>query len=153
MALKDVVKVSRRTFFNPRGWSGYDLVKAQFAITWNILKNLFTPQTPLRQETFEEAMKRMHLSEEMLQDTSRNYLIFAYVFALFGLLTLVFSFYLLFHHGTAAGWILGLFSTALFFVFGFRYHFWHFQIKHRKLGCTFQEWRAGKTWDHEGPSS
>jgi len=27
MALKDVVKVSRKTFFNPRAWVGYDQVK------------------------------------------------------------------------------------------------------------------------------
>ena len=151
MPLKDVVKVSRKTFFDPRGWAGYDLLRAQFVITWGILKNLFSPAAPTREETFEEAVKRLHLSEEAIQQTSRNYLIFSYVFVLCGLGTLGFSFHLLLNHGTAAGWILGLLSTALFFVFSFRYHFWHFQIKHRKLGCTFAEWRQGKPFDRGEP--
>ena len=147
MPLKDAVKVSRKTFFNPRGWAGYDSLKTQVVITWGIVKNLFSPAAPRRQETFEQAVQRLNLSEKEIQQVSNRYLVYAYAFVILGVGTLFFSFYLLLHHGTPAGWMLGLLTTALFFVFAFRYHFWHFQIKHRKLGCTFEEWRQGKPFD------
>jgi intracellular multiplication protein IcmV len=32
-------------------------------------------------------------------------------------------------------------------VLAFRYHFWYFQIKNRKLGCTVYEWYRGLLGD------
>ncbi|MEO8402302.1 MAG: type IVB secretion system protein IcmV [Gammaproteobacteria bacterium] len=149
MALKDVVKVSRKTFFNPRGWLGYDMLALQFKTSWRILKNLFTPATPQRTETFEEAMIRMNLTEDDIKTTSYRYLIFSGLFVVLGIIATGISFYFLIHHGAISGWILGLVSATLLFTYAFRYHFWHFQIKHRKLGCTFDEWWQGKINDQE----
>ena len=151
MSLKDAVKVSRKTFFNPRGWSGYDFIKLQFRTTWDIIKDAVSPQEVGRQETFDEAMKRLELTEEDIQKSQNNYLLFASLFVLCGVLTLVFSFYLIFHHKTFSGMILGFVTSTLFFVYAFRYHFWYFQIKHRKLGCTIDDWLHGKPLDRKEP--
>lgn len=152
MAIKDIFKISRKTFLNPSGWLGYDMLAGQTRTIWSILKDQFTPERPLRTETFEEAVKRQKLSEADVQSLSSNYLFTSFLFAFFGLFTLVFGFYLLFHHATAAGWLLAMATSALFFTYALRYHFWHFQIKHRKLGCTLKEWWEGQI-NNEGSSS
>jgi intracellular multiplication protein IcmV len=151
MPLKDVVKVSRKTFFNPMGWLGYDMLKAQFRLSRDVLKDSFTPAEPTRKESFAEAMKRLNVTEEDVIQTATRYFLFSIVFVVLGLLTAGFGFYLLFAHGSLAGFILGLVSATLFVVYAFRYNFWYFQIKHRKLGCTFDEWRSGKVNEEQTP--
>ena len=54
-----------------------------------------------------------------------------------------FSLYLLFS-GFLLSCLLAIAVSILSLSQAFRYHFWYFQIKHRKLGCTFEEWREGK---------
>ncbi len=144
MPLKDAVKVSRKTFFNPMGWLGYGMLKAQFQLSRDILKETFTPAEATHKESFAESLKRLKLTEADITQTAFRFFICSIVFVVCGVATIGFSFYLLIHQGSFAGWILGLVSATLFFVFAFRYSFWHFQIKHRKLGCTFAEWRSGK---------
>jgi intracellular multiplication protein IcmV len=143
MPVKDIFKVTRKTFVNPAEWFGFGIFINQLNTTWEMVKGLFTAQRPARVETFAEAVKRLRLTEQDLAATYRNYLIFTGVFLLLGFATIGFGVYLLLAH-TVFGAILSLPTAGLFFVNAFRYHFWAFQIKHRKLGCTFAEWRAGK---------
>lgn len=149
MPLKDVVKVSRKTFFNPLGWLGYDMLKAQLRLSKDVLKESFTPPEATRKETFEEAMQRLNLNDEDVEQTAKRFFMFSIIFVVGGAATLGFSLYLLLNVGTFAGFILGIVSAILFGVYAFRYNFWYFQIKHRKLGCTFEEWRNGKINDTE----
>ena len=150
MALKDAVKISRKTFFNPRGWLGYDMLKTQFTTSWSVIKNLCTLPVATRTETFEQAQQRFQLSEEQLDDISKKFWIFVWVLNAFGVFSFLFSVYLLVRYGTFAGFVLGVATAAIFFAYAFRYSFWRFEIKHRKLGCTFKEWLAGKPSSHEG---
>ena len=140
MPLKNVVKISRKTFFNPKGWFGYDFLVAQLRITRDLLKDIYTPAEAKRQETFEQAMVRLKLSEKDIKEREKNFLLYAIILASVSVVVFIFSCYLLIHHGTLSGMILGLVSTILLLVYAFRYHFWYFQIKQRKLGCTFDEW-------------
>ncbi|MDX1900678.1 MAG: type IVB secretion system protein IcmV [Gammaproteobacteria bacterium] len=137
---KNAIKISRKTFFNPSGWIGYGLLKTQIQTTWDFVSNIFTPAEPARIETFEQAMQRLGLTEDSLQKTRTRYLITSAVFLVLALVTVVEGIRLLSQHGTFAGFVLAIPTAALFFVNAFRYHFWAFQIKKRKLGCTFQEW-------------
>lgn len=143
----DILKVSRKTFFDPRGWLGYDTLKSSSMGLWVILKNLVAIEKPVRQETFEAAMQRLNLTEDDLIKTARSCKIFTTIFLLLGSASFLSCFYFLIHHGTLAGFILAIATSAVFFSQAFRYHFWLFQIKHRKLGCTFEEWRRGKIHD------
>lgn len=147
MPIKDVLKVSRKTFFNPRGWFGYDALKENTLGLWVVLKDLFTVDQPTRQETFEEAIKRLKLTEEDLKNSAQSYTILTTIFVILGSISFLFCFYFLFYHQTLAGCVLAIATAAIFFSQAFRYHFWLFQIKHRKLGCTFEEWRRGKPYD------
>jgi len=143
MALIDIFKISRKTFLNPTGWFGLDLFKMHNDITVDLVKSAVAKPVPLREETFKQAMVRLKVSEEELADIKNTYLFYSVVFLILGLIALVYSFYLLFVHVSISGWLIGLAVSALLISQTFRFHFWYFQIKERRLGFTFQDW-----WDY-----
>lgn len=147
----DIFKISRKTFFNPSAWLSLDSLKTNTGVVKNILQDAFKIPQATTEETFEEALKRFGLNEDDLKHIDENYLMFAYFFLALSVICFLFAFYLLFMHYSISGWLLALVSSALFAGQAFRYHFWHFQIKHRKLGCTIKEWRQGRT-DEEMPA-
>lgn len=144
MAVKDVFKVSRKTFFNPRAWLGYDALKDQTRTIWTIAKDAAAVPQPEHVETFEEAMVRLNIKEEDLKGIARDYFFYALFFLGLAVADFIYGLYLLFHHHAFLGLVLALAVCAFILVQAFRYHFWHFQIKNRKLGCTFEEWKSGK---------
>lgn len=144
MALKDAFKVSRKTFFYPSGWLGYDSLKTQFKTSWQVIKDLYSPPPALHKETFEEAKQRFNLTDEQVEQISKTFGFYTALLVTLGIMTILFSIYLLVAYTTLAGMILGIATSAVFFAFAFRYSFWRFQIKQRKLGCTFKEWLQGK---------
>jgi intracellular multiplication protein IcmV len=144
MPLKDAIKVTRKTFFNPTGWLGYDLLATQTRVLWRLVKNLFVMPEAGRAETFEQATERFKLSDEQVKEIAHTFRIYTFIFSGCGIITLLFSFYLIFYHGTFAGLIIGFATAAVFFAYAFRYSFWRFQIRHRTLGGTFQEWLHDK---------
>lgn len=144
MAVKDIFKISWRTFFNPSAWIGINELKGYTQIYKEVIKNTFEKPKPRHRESFTQAVKRQGLTEKYLKTIEKQYFITCIVFLVLAGLTFVASFVYLIHHKTFAGWLLGLSVTALLLTQYFRYSFWHFQIKHRKLGCTFAEWRSGK---------
>jgi intracellular multiplication protein IcmV len=149
MALKDIVKVSRKTFFNPSSWFGVGQVKSSTFFIWDVVKGIFYPPVAQQKETFEEAKKRLHLSDAEIDQNGQDYLLYALVFLLLGAFTFIFTCYLLFKHSSFSGFLLGLAVTGLFLSQAFKYHFLFFQIKHRKLGCTFDEWWSGTVNNQE----
>lgn len=153
MAIKDIFKVSRKTFFDPSAWLGVNELSAYTRIIGATLKTTFTPAKPQRTETFEQALKRLNITDADLQHTAKNYRLYALIFAALGVAALLVGFYYLFHYGTFAGWILAMMMAMLFAVHAFRFDFWCFQIKHRMLGCTFDEWWNGKPDAKKGPTA
>lgn len=147
MPLKDAIKISRKTFFNPRGWLGYDFVKAQTKYLWKnlafVFGGFFHPEKAEVTETFEEALARMGLTEKSVQENQQIYFNFAIFFLLVGLVLMgLWVFYLAEKHYSAS--FISLSLGLVLLAHAFKYHFWYFQIKHRKLGCTFAEWLQGK---------
>jgi intracellular multiplication protein IcmV len=146
MAVKDVFKVTRKTFFNPSGWFGYDSFKQNTSNVWKILQSVITPVTSTSDveqpapATFEEAMERNHMTPQAVEELSKDYLLYTFVFLLLVAVSVYLSFYLLLDRGAFAGFLVGIAVALLFGVQAFRYHFWYFQIKQRKLGGTFAEW-------------
>ena len=140
MAFRDIFKISRKTFFDPLAWFGYDTVRAQTLDTWSILKNLFSKPKSGEAETFEQAVLRLNLSETEITNTATTYRLYALMFAVFGILIFYYSFYLLFKHWVFTGWLLGVAASGLCFAQAFRYDFWSLQMRRRKLGLSFNDW-------------
>lgn len=152
MAIRDVFKVSWKTFFNPAGWLDYDGLKNQNRTMYSILKSMFSKEVPARQETFEQAKERLGLTDDDVKHIETNYRIYAIIFLVIGIIIFAYAFFLLFRYFTLTGWLLGLAASAYSLSLAFKFDFWSFQIRQRKLGATFSEWKRSVLGD-KGTSS
>src|SRR3982751_744496 len=83
---KAAVKVSRKTFFNPRAWLGYDLLKEQTQTIVSLAKRIFIFEKPaeIHDESFTQALKRLKLTESAVQRLSKSYFEYAIFFFITG---------------------------------------------------------------------
>lgn len=143
MAIRDAFKITRKTFFNPLAWLGYNELKTYNKIIWDNLKDISTVAKPERAETFDAAMQRLNVTDADIARVSEAYLLYAIFFVIISAFAFVAGFIFLIGYGNFAAFVLALACVAILLSYAFRFHFWHFQIKHRKLGCTFAEWWKG----------
>lgn len=144
MAVRDIFKVSRKTFFNPSAWIDLEALIDQNKTIFSIIKNLFSKPVAGTAETFDEAIKRQKVSEAEIANRITTYGRFAALYVLCGLAAFVYAFYLLFRHHTFLGFCLSFSVTIFFFAQAFAYDFWKLQLKRRTLGLTFADWK--KSW-------
>ncbi len=132
-----------RHFLNVPRWVSYDFLKNSGTDVYKAGRAVFKAPTIEKPESFVEAVDRLHLSDKDLKvrfDSCRNTFV---VFFVFAVLLALYTLYLLFH-GVFMGALLALAVTVLIGMHAFKYHFWMFQIKHKKLGCSFNEWKSNK---------
>lgn len=141
MAIRDIFKVSRKTFINPSAWIDLDALKTQNQMVWGALKSLFSTPVPVREETFEQAVKRLGLTEDDIQTSISRYRTYALLFVGLALLVFIYAFFLLFYYGYLLAWLLAMAVCGLFLAQAFRFDFWAFQMRKRRLGITFNEWK------------
>ncbi len=122
-----------------RAWADYDRMKVFTGYVWSSFLGLFVPQKAKGSETFLEAQKRLKISNEELykKQESLKYLSWLMLAIAVGILV-----YALYHayYGAWLAFFISLIIMGVALVLAFRYNFWYFQIKHRKLGCTFRQW-------------
>lgn len=128
-----------KPFVDVPRWMGYKSLAETTKSLGQILKTLFVPTRATRVETFAEAVTRLDLTEEIIAKRKKEFtrLMIIYLFIALGLF--LYTFYLAWSgsiHGAIAGFIIMLVSLTMVF----RYNFWLFQLKQRKLGCTLREW-------------
>jgi intracellular multiplication protein IcmV len=142
-------KRQRRSFFevlgdvfNFRMWLGADALRSFWQFIVTAVQRMFVPSSHSasdQDETFEQAQARLGLSDEVL--ISRQIALFRLSLLLFvlGIILFSYAFFQLFY-GSLHGFLLTLSVAGLALVISFRYHFWAFQIKRKKLGCSLREW-------------
>lgn len=125
--------------FNVRSWSDFDRVKGFSLYLKNGISRIFILRKHVVEQSFDEVLKQNGLSEEQLQKKQKALLRLS---ILMGVLAAIFFFYSIYLivQGSWHAMFLGVVVMMLATVFAFRYHFWYFQIKERKLGCSFSEW-------------
>jgi len=96
-----------------------------------------------QEESFSHAVSRLALDEQHLIQIQNGYLRNAIIMFFLGIFFGIMGIYLIFDGLVAAGLVTQLF-TFLSFLFALYMHFWFFQIKNRKLGCSIKEW-----WDNK----
>lgn len=124
---------------NVPAWVGYDRLASSTKNIWDIFKGLFFPSQAEREETFEQAMARLNLTEESLKQRVKEFHALIFMWAVIFLGIVCYAVYLA-SQGSWVGFIPTITISLIPMVQMFRYHFWIFQIKKRKLGCTFKEW-------------
>lgn len=124
---------------NVREWSDWGRIKSggHFIVSSSKRIFIFTPVRPV--ESFEDAQRRMKLTNHDLDIRARALYRLSMMMACLSLLLLGYTLYHVFY-GTLQSALLTLALTMLSTAMAFRYHFWHFQIKMRQLGCSFSVW-------------
>jgi len=129
--------------FLPSGWLYGEVedLKNQNVTIFRILKALFTKSVPRQEETFEQAMERLGLTEEDVKKTASTYRLYAFFFLFLSACIFVYGFYLLFTTLSLAGCLLAMAATSVCLAQAFRFDFWAYQMRVRKLGVTLTEWK------------
>lgn len=124
---------------NIRLWFDWDRTKSFTIALKNGIKSLFIIQKKTNTESFDLAISKMNLTETDLLLKQTALFRLSIVMLTAGFMILIYSGYQLFY-GSIKGFSVSLVVVLIALALAFRYHFWYFQIKHRKLGCTFTEW-------------
>ena len=140
---RSVGKVAK-PFVNFPHWMGWKQLSADSKGVVALAKSFFSlkKKKTIRSETFDEAKSRLKLTEENLSARQKTFLQMAIAYLVMGLLLLAYTVYVIAEGTTISGVILSLILTLSAFAMSYREHLWYFQMKQRRLGCTFKEWLA-----------
>lgn len=105
----------------------------------NQAKKLCVVQNANHSESFEEAVKRLSLDEEKIAQCQRYY---RHLYRFFFLTTMLLMSYATYisQLGNIVGLVMCLAIALYSLTLSFRFHFWHFQISHQRLGCSLKDW-------------
>jgi len=138
--------------FQLKAWADWDRVKSGASFVVAQIKKYFVPNTAPRfkssatssdanllREAFDKAQSAQKLSDaDMVAREKSLRRLSQFMLGIAALVFIYFLYHLIF--GSLAGAILTFAVVCIALAFSFRYHFWYFQIRERKLGCTFSEW-------------
>ncbi len=141
MSKNGVIKRSFKSLVNVRRWLAFDEVKGHGRMIVSLVKGLtkFKKEPSLPDETFEQAMARLGLSE---QDIKQRMKVRLHLVAIYLLIAFVLFIYMMYSF-IKGHFLAGFFSTlliALMSAYAFREHVWYTEMKYHKLHCTFKEW-------------
>lgn len=128
--------------FNPRAWADYDRMRETSQSLWQRIRRLFVPQKARYSTSFEEKTNQLQLTEIDLKKRMQGLLFLSILMLLLAGAFFSYCLYQLWL-GHYLAVMVSAMVTLLTLALAFRYHFWYFQIKQRKLGCTIREWFNG----------
>ncbi|WP_454785659.1 type IVB secretion system protein IcmV [Legionella sp. WA2024007413] len=128
-----------RRIINVRRWFDWDRMKAFTLYLVNGFKRLFVPQKKVQGESFDDAVKHLNLTDESILSKQKSLFRLSIIMVFAALLIMGYAVFQLFY-GSLKAFLVSIVVTLIALVLAFRYHFWYYQIKNRKLGCTFNEW-------------
>lgn len=124
---------------NVRYWFDWDRVKAATSYIVQGVKNMFIPKKSSETQSFEDAKTNLEINDESLLQKQQALLRLSYLMVIIACAIFIYAFYQLFW-GSFKATLISLVVTLIALSLAFRYNFWHYQIKSRKLGCSFNEW-------------
>lgn len=128
-------------YFDYKAW--VDLKRTQEISNYflNIFKKFFIPQksSQIVVRNLDDVIKEMGLTED---DVSKKLVTFKRMYRLMLVAALFFYVYSLYQliYGGILSVMVAVVIAFVCLTLAFRYHFWSFQIKKRKLGCSIKEW-------------
>lgn len=92
-----------------------------------------------RKETFAQAVVRLGLSAEDIQNKQNQYRLTSSIFGVFCLFGMIYT-VLLYLRKDYVTCVMAVAYSILMFAFFFRESFWYMQIKHKTLGKSVYDW-------------
>ena len=120
-------------------WLDVSRLKGFFEYIKTLFKKIFVPQPKKAEESFDDAKKRLNLTDEQLLKQARALFRVSLLMLGLGGLLLCYGVYQIFY-GSLLAFLLSLVVTLIALALAFRYHFWFFQIKTKQLGCSWKAW-------------
>lgn len=129
-----------------RRWMGTERISRDARGIAGIAKE-FAPQKTgaAKKESFEQAKKRMNLTEEDIVRRTKETYITSWAYFLISIGLLVYTIVLALKP-LLLGVLLCAVLTLLGMILAVKESFWYMQLKKRKLGCTFKQWFHFITW-------
>ena len=121
-------------------WFALDYIKESGFALGNFARSLFTINQADRTETFEEALERLDLKEEDISDRQNEFMRLMIIYLVISACIFGYSVFIAYNYKNLLGFFMGLGITIFSLSHAFKYHFWIFQLKNRKLGCSLKDW-------------
>lgn len=120
-------------------WISWDYLSESADNFKVILFDSIIPKKATYSETFEEALVRLELTEADLAKRKKEFTQLFYFFIVLSVFIIGYGLYLAIS-GTMITALIAFCLSIYTLAQAFRFHFWLFQLKNRKLGCTVKEW-------------
>lgn len=145
MAKKKRIRGFFKSLFNFKMWFAVKDLKSGANLITSLSGSFFDSMHPqqVKHEQFEQTIKDQGLTEQQVQQAKDNYFRNAVMFLVLGVIFAINSIYLLSQYMLLPS-VVSFSITIMTFIFSLKSHFWYFQIKNRKLGCTLKEWYHDK---------
>jgi intracellular multiplication protein IcmV len=127
------------SLFNVKSWIDYERIRAGKQYIVERCTTYFVPGKIQKTESFESAKAKLKLSDKDLLVRQKGLLRLSLTMAGVAILMFIYALYNLFYAYYLAV-LISLVVVLMALAMAFRYHFWYFQIKQKKLGCSFREW-------------
>ncbi len=125
--------------FKIKSWLDLDRIESGYQYVKEQASTYFIPSTPKTNESFDLAKTRLKLSDEDLLVREKGLFRLSVIMMIAAIVIFIYSMYNLFY-GYYAALLVSIVVNMLALVMAFRYHFWYFQIKNKRLGCSVHEW-------------
>lgn len=143
MGFRKTVKKGLFSGLNPMRWVGFEQLANNAKTIKNladgIVKSPRKDQSQYHPSTFEEAMQYYGLTEADIKKRMHISLQITIVCLALSILMIGYSVYLFITALPLSAFVCVI-LTWLLWAYAFREHFNYFQMKQRRLGCTFKEW-------------
>lgn len=148
-----VKKVASHMFdYRVDRWVSWDTLASTTKEYQKVVEGLATPERSNVAESFEDSMLRLGLTEADIQQRQVEFTRLYIFFILLALSIVFYGIYMAFMGHMISALI--SFCIAIYSLTqAFRFNFWLFQVKQRKLGCTVKEWLDGKIFAELGYSA
>lgn len=131
-------------------WLSVDYLKETTGHFKSILVGLITPQKAKYSETYEEALLRLNLTEKDVEERKVEFKKLLIFFVVLAVVVILYGLFMAYRGSFVPALV--AFCLALYALTqAFRFHFWLFQLRNRKLGCSFKEWLDSEV--HSKPST
>lgn len=144
MGAFQVIKKGVTAGWNFSAWVGTKNIKRNATLIKDLSVSAFKPQVDKdvpKRETFAQALQRLNITEQKLQKRIKTS---GQIILLCGILSIpmfIYTIYMFMANFYLPGFVC-LMLTFLLLAHTFREHFNRFQMRQRRLGCTFAEWAA-----------
>lgn len=133
------IKKITKPFVDIPRWIDYQQLVKGHRSFYSFVKKSFIPEHRVVEESFDAALLRLGITEVDLEQRLNAFKRLLWIWGALFLISFVYGLHLLLIHALRGFFpCLGLNFVILTQIF--RYHFWIFQIKERRLGCSFTDW-------------